>query len=555
MTPTDPLAPAEVHADEAAAENDKTDFPYTADTVPARSRGSRGRTGVPAVDGAPPAPGASPSAALDELTGSGARVRHGDVALELIDPDPRNPEHRWDTIDEDLAGSIETLGVLTPVLLRPNPDVPQRWLLIAGHRRVVHARHVGLVEIPAVLLPPVDDLGALRRLLTENLHREDLSFTEQARLVQGFLDLGVEEKDLPGELHKSPEWVRSRRAVARLPQPAQKKVDTKQLTLEQVVEIDAFADDEKTYARLLEKADTYDFPWQLATAKETRKKAARMLEHRAFLDRLGVPVVKTGKTVRITGDTLTHEVAGTLGPASDWNVDQLTERDVKALAKKHPDLVALEVKNKHFKLLLPIDPALVQKAQRASKAAATKKAKEEAAAAAHAAALAAAEEKALTAHRLRLGFIFEFIRGERQMPHEQLLRTLDVALAAAWSNIRHYRDGRWNTERDWLVGAGLLTEEAGQAAFDAAWAALPPVPGLVMWVASEVEGCTHPDMITRSYLSAHAWLQGLGTQAAAGYDSAPGWYRLLEDLGYTLSDVERTALATPADAADEAGDH
>ena len=55
------------------------------------------------------------------------------VDITLIDED-KNNFYSMDGIDE-LAASIELIGLQQPVRLRENPDMPGRYLLVSGHRR------------------------------------------------------------------------------------------------------------------------------------------------------------------------------------------------------------------------------------------------------------------------------------------------------------------------------------------------------------------------------------------------------------------------------------
>jgi ParB/RepB/Spo0J family partition protein len=500
------------------------------------------RTEVPAPEAA-----ASSTTALDELTGGAQRVTHGEVDVDLIDPDPRNPEHRSVTIDEELLEDICHRGVVQEVLLRPNPAVEGRWLAIDGHRRVTHSRAAGRLTVPAALFPPTSDLDALRDLIRATIHREDLSFTEQAQLVQGFLDLGVDERDLPGELHKSAEWVRSRRAVARLPKAAQKLVDAKQLTLEQVNEIDAFADDEKTYTKLLEKVGSYDFPWALQSAKDDRKRAARMLEHLAILEVLAVPIVRTGKALKLTGDAPTHEVLGTFGPTEEWGLERLTEARVKALAKKRPDLAAIEAKNKYFKLVAPVAVG-----KKESAAAARKRAAEEAARAAAAAAREAALEASGRAHTLRAEFLCSFLRGERRLTADQIAELASVTVEFV-SRGQHLYTWGDNAATKWLTLAGLTGD------FGAVYASLPAGSPLVLLLAQIVEHTTATEQPALDQglphtLDGNGWARGLGLQGFGDVQQcAPSYYALLQRLGYTPSDAERAALANMGPSTDVRG--
>ena len=124
------------------------------------------------------------------------------VPLDGIDPNPRQPRKSFDddALDE-LAASIEELGVLQPLLIRP--AAAGRWELIAGERRLRAARKAGLREIPVIVVD-TDDRGSMERALVENIHRSDLNPIEEAAALEQLLhDGGLTHDDLSRRLGRS----------------------------------------------------------------------------------------------------------------------------------------------------------------------------------------------------------------------------------------------------------------------------------------------------------------------------------------------------------------
>ncbi len=78
---------------------------------------------------------------------------------------------------EDLQSSIDTHGVLEPLLVRRLDD--GRYELVSGERRFHAAMAVGLTEVPCIELD-VTDQQALEIALIENLQRKDLTAFEEA---------------------------------------------------------------------------------------------------------------------------------------------------------------------------------------------------------------------------------------------------------------------------------------------------------------------------------------------------------------------------------------
>lgn len=112
------------------------------------------------------------------------------LPIDLLDPNPFQPRMNFDEeMLRDLAESIRTQGVLQPILVRPHPDVPARYQIIAGERRWRAAGISGLHEIP-VICRELSDVESAAAALIENLQRENLNPIEEAegyqRLIQNF---------------------------------------------------------------------------------------------------------------------------------------------------------------------------------------------------------------------------------------------------------------------------------------------------------------------------------------------------------------------------------
>lgn len=97
---------------------------------------------------------------------------------------------------EDLALSIRTHGLLSPVLVRRLPD--GTYELIAGQRRLLACQRLGWETIPAIVCEVAHDLDALTLSLVENVHRADLNPIDKARafqkLYEHYRDIGLVAK-------------------------------------------------------------------------------------------------------------------------------------------------------------------------------------------------------------------------------------------------------------------------------------------------------------------------------------------------------------------------
>ena len=110
-----------------------------------------------------------------------------EVPIDAVVPNPYQPREEFD--EEGLASlsdSIDAVGVLQPILVRPRGD---QFELIAGERRWRAAQRAGLSAIPAVVRE-IEDVTSLEQAVVENLHRRDLNALEEAsayaQLIEDF---------------------------------------------------------------------------------------------------------------------------------------------------------------------------------------------------------------------------------------------------------------------------------------------------------------------------------------------------------------------------------
>ncbi len=101
-----------------------------------------------------------------------------DVRLDLIDSFPNHPYHVFDDADMgELVESIETNGLLTPIIVRSKAD--GRYVLISGHRRKKAYEILGIEKIKAVIVD-VDDNEAVILMVDSNCQRSKILPSEKA---------------------------------------------------------------------------------------------------------------------------------------------------------------------------------------------------------------------------------------------------------------------------------------------------------------------------------------------------------------------------------------
>jgi ParB family chromosome partitioning protein len=127
----------------------------------------------------------------------------------------------------ELTASIEAVGVLQPIVVRPNGE---RYQIVMGERRVRAARTAGLERIPAIVRTTEDD-QLLRDALLENIHREDLNPLEEAAAYEQLLvDFGITQEELAARLGRSRPVIANAMRLLRLPGSVQRRIAAKTLS-------------------------------------------------------------------------------------------------------------------------------------------------------------------------------------------------------------------------------------------------------------------------------------------------------------------------------------
>ena len=139
-----------------------------------------------------------------------------ELAVEQIHPNPRQPRRRFEPeAGSGLAKSIETQGLLQPVVVRPRPA--GGYELIAGERRWRAAREAGVAKVPA-LVREADDQQSLLLSLVENVAREQLSPVEEARAYAILVDeFGLAVGEIADRVGRSTPSVSNRLRLLELP--------------------------------------------------------------------------------------------------------------------------------------------------------------------------------------------------------------------------------------------------------------------------------------------------------------------------------------------------
>lgn len=151
-----------------------------------------------------------------------AQVMPQTLPVDRLEPGPFQPRRDMepDALSE-LAASIRLQGVLQPILVRPHPDGPGRFQIIAGERRWRAAQLAQLHEVP-VHARTLSDSEAMAAALVENLQRQDLNALEEAEGYRRLLEeFGLTQDQLGGAVGKSRSHVANSLRLLNLPPTAQ----------------------------------------------------------------------------------------------------------------------------------------------------------------------------------------------------------------------------------------------------------------------------------------------------------------------------------------------
>jgi len=144
-------------------------------------------------------------------------TEYRNVSLSLLSESKTNPRHSFEEIAlKELAESIRSQGVLSPLLVRPLTE--NGFEIIAGARRYRAAQMADLPTVP-VRIVHLSDAAALEAQLVENLIRAEIHPMEEAQGFRALLDLDEPKysiEQIAAKVGKTPVFVASRLKLADL---------------------------------------------------------------------------------------------------------------------------------------------------------------------------------------------------------------------------------------------------------------------------------------------------------------------------------------------------
>ena len=143
------------------------------------------------------------------------------LPVEQLYPNRNQPRKRFDEAElDELARSIETQGILQPLLVRPRKD-NEGYEIIAGERRWRAAQRARIHEVP-VFIRNMDERAVVEAMLIENLQRKDLNPIEEAYGFQDMMNrFSYGQDDLASVIGKSRSHISNMMRLLKLPEDVQ----------------------------------------------------------------------------------------------------------------------------------------------------------------------------------------------------------------------------------------------------------------------------------------------------------------------------------------------
>jgi ParB family chromosome partitioning protein len=125
------------------------------------------------------------------------------IPIGNIQRNPRQPRSQMDQEGlSELAASIREHGILQPLIVCPTEEV-DKYLLIAGERRLIAAGMAGLETVP-VVIREASEQNRLELALIENVQRTDLTPLEAAEAYRQLADdFNLSHEQIAQQLGKS----------------------------------------------------------------------------------------------------------------------------------------------------------------------------------------------------------------------------------------------------------------------------------------------------------------------------------------------------------------
>ncbi len=195
------------------------------------------------------------------------------VATELLRRNPSQPRRDFPEAElDELAASLVEHGVLQPILVRPVPNAPGEYQIVAGERRWRAAQRANLKTVP-VLIRELDDSAIAEISIVENVQRSDLNALEEAAGYRQLLDkFGRTQEAVAKVVGKSRSHVANSLRLLNLPAEVREHLRTGRLSAGHARAIATAHEPEKLAGRIVAGDLSVRQAEQLAKGPESKPK-------------------------------------------------------------------------------------------------------------------------------------------------------------------------------------------------------------------------------------------------------------------------------------------
>jgi ParB family chromosome partitioning protein len=197
------------------------------------------------------------------------------LPVSELEPHPEQPRRFFDdaALDE-LARSIETRGLIQPIVVRPFNG---KYQIVAGERRWRAAQRAQLHDVP-VIIRDFNEAETLELALIENIQREDLNAIEEAQAYSKLISrFGHSQEALGRIVHKSRSHVANLLRLLDLPDSVRAMVADSRLSMGHARAIITAPDPEELARQVVERGLSVRETERLAqAARPTAQRPARL---------------------------------------------------------------------------------------------------------------------------------------------------------------------------------------------------------------------------------------------------------------------------------------
>ncbi|MBQ9274265.1 MAG: ParB/RepB/Spo0J family partition protein [Succinivibrio sp.] len=124
-----------------------------------------------------------------------------ELSLEQISGDPSQPRRHFDPeVIEGIAKSIETFGLIQPIIVRPDPHNHNRYLIVSGEQRFRAHQLLKRQRITCLIRETYRDSELPFVQYLENERRSSLKFHEKAEFITRLSQQGISVEDISQKL-------------------------------------------------------------------------------------------------------------------------------------------------------------------------------------------------------------------------------------------------------------------------------------------------------------------------------------------------------------------